>query len=188
MPLSSHSRVFVEQHCQRCTDGTHAGVLAGSRSHQLPRDMIVRSPNARSLAGQFAKVLSRFPYDMIGDPWQMIDGDRERSVGRWRRRLPLLTCVRWLLAKPDEGFSCRQKGEGRSRIEGSSNHQWGGARGGAKSNLKTRPSRCMIIGCNTPRNAPSLSLCPVPSLVFPPRSPATFFLPFAPLFFSHSIG
>lgn len=82
---------------------------------------------------------------------RMIDGDHERSVVRWRRRLPLLTCVRWLLARPNEGSSCRQKGEGRSRVVGSSNHQWGGTGGGAKSKLKTRPSSYTIIGCNTPR-------------------------------------
>lgn len=48
--------------------------------------------------------------------------------------------------------------------EGSSNHQWGGPGGGATGNLEIRPSRCSIIGCNTPRNAPSLSLSvpPVP--------------------------
>ena len=61
-------------------------------------------------------------------------------------------------------------------VEGNSNHQWGGAGGGAKSNLKTRPSRCTIVGCNTPRNAPSLSRS-VPQLSFVFSSPATFSLP-----------
>ena len=61
-------------------------------------------------------------------------------------------------------------------VEGNSNHQWGGAGGGAKSNLKTRPSRCTIVGCNTPRNAPSLSRS-VPQLSFVFSSPATFFSP-----------
>lgn len=100
--------------------------------------------------------------------------------------MPLLTCVRWLLAKPNGGFNCRQKGEGRSRVEGNSNHQWGGTRGGAKSNLKTRPSRCMIISCNTPRNAPSLfhSVSYYRSSFALQLQPGHLFSPFFPSFFS----
>lgn len=33
------------------------------------------------------KILSRDRNVDRGDPWQMIDGDRERSVGRWSRRV-----------------------------------------------------------------------------------------------------
>ena len=91
-------RIFLKlflpkQHCRLRTDERLARSAAGCRSHHPSRNLIANPGHTTDLTSGLPrssdeKFPSRFRGNaLIADTWQMIDGDHERSVSRWRRRV-----------------------------------------------------------------------------------------------------